>query len=784
MKMKVTAKLTAALLIAGMCLGTFSSCKPKGGVGTPAGSLILGEMLPLTAVNNDAAGALVDNSGMSGLEASNHLAGTDPADMYVFNGNETVIFELNRAESLGQFYIWNYGESGKTDCGVKEINIQYSVDGQTWTDFGTVTLSQAPQSEIDEYGGCVAADYDEPINFGGVPAKYISLTPVSNYGGASTGLAEIRVFRHKLRPGKGYMITGETVVATVGNTPEAAFNNQGMSDLDSKKATHNANPADMWLSEESIDKSFYVMSLDGSYPVSEISIWNYNDPANLGSGIKEFEVYYTLEQPCDIIETTSGMGDSEVVTDQEFDFSRGTWTKLTIDGNSVFTLPQGTGEDGLAAGITLEIPVPEAEGDKGTYMTTQMQHIKIVPLSNYGGSGYGLSEVRVFAGSGWGVEPARNWAGLMSSSGTFDYQGEAYNRNGGWVGADGIHAYNMNGGQQPGSLNEDSVTFVLFQDTVVANMNNYKGFDPVNGYDASHSGWVNMSYLVIEGDEPDVRNIQFILQGKDSDQHPYNNICAKHYWMGDITLIDGKLYNIATKYQGWDTPEGPEGTDIVTITMTDELWPDMNVVPEVVYEQTYDWACGALFENTEEAGAPDPDGYIYIYSRKAKNSKFLVSRCKPEDYVNYDNWEFWDGDNWIVGDPTALEDVKAPVSKYAIGNESGVCYSPSGPFAGKYLNLYTVGSVNGQLHIGVSSSLVGDFVDLGPVMWATEKYEYTLERGYDAVRQWNYNAKIHPSLSKEGELLITYHIGTQQAYSNTMALEYVHPVCYNMFQIA
>lgn len=782
-------RVVAVVLTLTMSVGLLSSCQLFGGgnagSSTPAGSLILGQKLTLTPVNNDAAISLVDDSGMSGLEANNHLCGISAEDMYTFNAGETVIFALPRVESLGQFYVWNYNEPASLDCCVKEMDIKYSLDGADWKDFGVVTLNQSSSEEDQKHGGCVACNYDDPIDFGGVPARFIALTPTSNYGGGSMGLSEIRVFRHKIRPGKGDMITGKVITTVAGVTPEAAFNNQGMSELTGSKATHNNVSSDMWLSNDSLDQSYYVMSMDGTYPISEIALWNYNDAANLGAGVKDFKVYYTVEAPCDI-HFEEAPGDEEHNIDETFDFSRGAWQELSIGGETTFTLPQADGSDALAASMILKLDE-----------VVQAQHVKIVPTSTYGGNGVGLSEVRVFAGSGWGVEPAREWTGVLSSSGTFDYQGEAYNRNGGWVGADGVHAYTLNGTQQQGSLSDDSKTFILFQDTVVANMNNYKGWTSRSGYKASHSGWVNMSYLLINGDEPDVRNVQFVLQGKDSDQHPYNNICAKHYWMADITLIDGVLYNAACKYEGWDTPEGAEGYDLVAITLGEDLFPDMNVVPQVVSEQIPDFAQGPIFENTKEAGAPDPDGYIYVYG---KNSQGLwqVARCLPIDYAsaNYDKWEFWGGEEkgWIVGDSqAAFKSVRSKISSYASGNESNIVYSSAGPFAGKYVNLYTQGSIGGQIKLGAADSLTGKFA--GPdsteekltdpinVFWAPEKYEYILERGYDAMSQWNYNAKIQVNLSAPGELLFTYHIGTQKTYDQA-GLEYVHPIFYNMFEIA
>ena len=750
--------------------------------------LILGEMIYAAAEGG--AEALTDNSGMSGLESSVHIHGTNPDDMATFGDDNQIVITLPRAEMLGQFYIWNYNDPANLNCGVRELNIQYSVDGSSWTDFGVVSLAQSSASENETYGGSVACNLDTPVDFGGVPAKYIALTAVSNHGGAVTGLSEVRIFRHKTRPGVGNMVYGEVVNVTAGTTPEAAFNNQGMSDLYSAKATHNNNPADMWLCDN-LENAYAPVNLDGTYPVSSITIWNYNDPANLDSGIKEFEIYYTVNAPCDI-KTTMQTGKDiwgntqDQAVDQEFDFSKGDWVQVKVgeDKQKVFTLPKGTGDANMASSITITLDEP-----------IEAQHIKIVAKSNYGGSGYGLSEVRFFAGKGWGVEPARKWSGILSSSGSFAYQGQSEYRDGnGWIYADGIYTYHMNGAQSQGSLREDSVVFFTFEDTCIGNMKNYKNFNSAKGYtSAAHNGWTNGTYMVLKGNKPDVRNVQFILHGKDSDIHTMNNIWPKQYWTGDMTLINGALYVHAPDISDQDSGVP---VDMVKVVFNDDLTPNMNVVPEIVVENIPAFADGTVYENTVEAGAPNPDGYIYVFTEKSKG-QYRVCRAKPEDYVsNFDKYEFWGGEEkgWVIGNESVTKPIKANVSSYDPGGEAAIAYMSEGYFAGMYVNAYTEGSISGHLRMGVSPTLIGKYSGMPDengkqstfpinLFWAVEKYKFVLYRGYDAFEMWGYNAKSHPAISEEGELLISYHIGAQYSQDMRMGMEYTHPVFVNMFSI-
>lgn len=780
-------RLLCLAMTAGFCLGMFATssfAEEK-----KEDKLILGEMIYLSAVNG--ADALVDNSGMSGIESSVHLCGTDAKDMALLSG--TTQFVLPRAEALGQFYIWNYNDTADLGSCIKELNIQLSTDGATWTDFGTVTLNQSSAEEDEKYGGCVACNYDNPINFGGIPAKYIALTPVSNYGGANYGLSEIRVFRHKTRPSEGNMIYGEVINNTAGTAAEAVMNNQGMSDLTSAAATHNNVASDMWYFDGDVSQAYLPINLDGTYPVSSVTIWNYNNPDNLDAGIQTFELYYTVEAPCDI--STEKKGSQSV--NASVNFSGGSWKKILVNGKGTFTLPKGTGEANMAASLTVTFDEP-----------IEAQHLKLVTKSNYGGTGYGLSEIRVFAGKGWGIEPSRKWTGLLSSSGSFDYQGDAYNRaDKGYIYSDGVYSYHMTGKQSAGSLTDDSVIFITFEDTMVGNMGNYKNWTSTNGYaSASHGGWVNMSYLVIKGKEPDVRNAQFILQGKDSDIHPLNNIMGKQYWTGDLTWIDdeegGGLYVHAPDIHDQDSGVP---VDMVKIYFNEDKTPNMEIVPKVLNNDAAGeflpaYADGTVYENTVEAGAPadKADGYIYIYTETSLGT-YRVVRTLPENYTNYDKYEFWSGaeKGWVDAENKVTKGRKSAVSSYDPGGEAAIAYMSEGYFAGLYVNQYTEGSIGGQMKMGISTGLTDMFKgeinadgtqEASPLSlyWAPEKYKYVLYRGYTAFDQWDYNSKSHPALSEAGELLISYHVGLQNGPDNAFncyGCEYTHPVFINLFSI-
>ena len=53
-----------------------------------------------------------------------------------------------------------------------------------------------------------------------------------------------------------------------------------------------------------------------------------------------------------------------------------------------------------------------------------------------------------------------------------------------------------------------------------------------------------------------------------------------------------------------------------------------------------------VYVNTATAGAPYPDGYIYIYGVKDPNKQMLVARVKSEKFEAFEEWRFWNGKDW------------------------------------------------------------------------------------------------------------------------------------------
>lgn len=86
-----------------------------------------------------------------------------------------ILYDLNEDYQVHQTHIWNYNEANETNKGFKNVNIDYSIDGITWTALGQ-TYEWPQATGTNNYEGFAGPD------FGGVPARYILFSATSNWG--------------------------------------------------------------------------------------------------------------------------------------------------------------------------------------------------------------------------------------------------------------------------------------------------------------------------------------------------------------------------------------------------------------------------------------------------------------------------------------------------------------------------------------------------------------------------------------------------------------------------
>lgn len=96
-----------------------------------------------------------------------------------------IMYDLKTPHRLDRTHIWNYNDVNNLSFGLNEVVVDYSMDGSTWVDAGTYSLSQADGSPT--YAGNAGP------NLGGVRARFVLITALSNHGGSCFALSEIRI---------------------------------------------------------------------------------------------------------------------------------------------------------------------------------------------------------------------------------------------------------------------------------------------------------------------------------------------------------------------------------------------------------------------------------------------------------------------------------------------------------------------------------------------------------------------------------------------------------------
>jgi len=118
---------------------------------------------------------------------------TSTSQMWLSKKNVTPIwiqYEFDSVYKLYQLWVWNQNQLSEPDLGVgaMEVSIEVSIDGSTWT-----ALANVP--EFAQGTGEDTYVHNTTVDFGGVPAKYVKLNIISNWGGLKqSGLSEVRFF--------------------------------------------------------------------------------------------------------------------------------------------------------------------------------------------------------------------------------------------------------------------------------------------------------------------------------------------------------------------------------------------------------------------------------------------------------------------------------------------------------------------------------------------------------------------------------------------------------------
>lgn len=246
------------------------------------------------------------------------------------------------------------------------------------------------------------------------------------------------------------------------------------------------------------------------------------------------------------------------------------------------------------------------------------------------------------------------------------------------------------------------------------------------------------------------------------------------FWLQDGVIIDKDLYFVPLLV-GPDL-EQPEGlqfrvkdVSMIKVPIKDgELDFDnatQKPTPLAHDDKTSNWLFGAAFmANTKQAGAVNPDGYIYVYGYETANFERLlkVARVKAECLEDFDTWEYFNNGKWV----SKMTEASTLINH--ISCEMSVSPITSGENKGKYLALYTYDVNTTLIAYSIGETPWGPFTSPRIAFESKEKEKL-------GGQAYTYNAKAHPHMSTINELLISYNVNTYSMEQNVSNANVYHP---------
>lgn len=338
------------------------------------------------------------------------------------------------------------------------------------------------------------------------------------------------------------------------------------------------------------------------------------------------------------------------------------------------------------------------------------------------------------------VEEAPEWTAL-------------FKRTSGWYGGDGIFAIPLNGKENV-AASDTSKNMILFSDTMIGEVE--------NGKPTTSKNMVHNTVAIIEGDDPKNDKIKFYW---DTDAHGESQTifipntpstqAGDYYWLGDgfvNTANDNTTYIFAYKMRNLDPKDDWSFTNTKTnlIAISAGSKPPFKDQRQIETpfafinagkDSTGTFGAG-IFVNTKEAGVKNGDGYVYVYGLRGKAKNLIVARVKPQDFEDFTQWKFWDGKNWN-------SDMQK-VTNIVDGVSDELSVTPLND--GRYLLVFQLNGMSSTVGMRIGLSPTGPF---GPTIKLYDCPQTKENKNY-----FTYNAKAHPSLSKQGELLISYNVNS------------------------
>jgi hypothetical protein len=326
-----------------------------------------------------------------------------------------------------------------------------------------------------------------------------------------------------------------------------------------------------------------------------------------------------------------------------------------------------------------------------------------------------------------------------------------FRRSSGWTGADGLWLIPMSGDERPGTGGATR-TFFWFSDTFVGTVR-------PNG-SRVNSTLVNNTSAMLTGDQPDAGQIAFSVRSTASGaatalvQPDQTQFPGQWFWPLDGIVDGDRLLSFTLRITPANTPPFAfafAGVSLLAAPAADAApfagryrqidTPLFEPASDLRGETTFGQCVMPL---TARAGAPAPDGYVYVYGMRTLNPRkgLVVSRVPEGRLTQFSAYRFWDGRRWVA-DIAAAKVVTAGVSaEFSVH-----------PLAdGRFLCVHMADLLGRTVMLRYGSSPVGPWGEDIPV-WDCPETALT-------PNVFVYGAKAHPHLGAPGELLISYHANT------------------------
>ncbi len=319
-------------------------------------------------------------------------------------------------------------------------------------------------------------------------------------------------------------------------------------------------------------------------------------------------------------------------------------------------------------------------------------------------------------------------------------------RTSGWFGADGIFSIPLDGIEFPDSAGQaGQENLLVFSDTYVGEV--------LDGRPLPGHAMVNNSAAILRGVVPGKDRIDFFIRTDEAGRptslfEPKPSGRKEHFWLGD-GFVNRERNNRLYLFAYHITVTGPGVFDFAEPAVSILRIPRGDRPPFRRYRQRKtpfhldlpEWGqtnLGAgVLVHTDWAGAPHPDGFVYVYGCAGPGKQLVVARVPPKYFERFRKWRFWNGTDW-VRDPLELVPIAAGVS-----NELSIT-----PLAdGKFALVFQVFGLSDKVGLCIGDSPAGPFSPIREIWTTPESGEGLL----------CYNAKAHPSLSEPGELLVSYN---------------------------